>query len=296
MRLVGRSRTIFCALAAALAAPASAEDAARCCPTPTALSAASPAPCGCPKPPAVNFLAPECECCCLQHSAVDPEMDDGLFSGLLSELPQVPWTPELPSLMFPVIPVPSLPAPQPQPLLGTSWMNRPWHAGWLVGMMFGDDLLGGDLALGEDLIGGYRIGEDMSEFWGWEGRFAFANPGLEDGNVPPQLGSADVWFSDGSVLYYPWGDTQVRPYVSLGAGASGFRFTDDQGRRYRETLFHVPLGIGVKCLYLRWLAVRFDLTQNIALGDGELETMNNVSATAGVEVHFGGRRRSYFPW
>ena len=61
-----------------------------------------------------------------------------------------------------------------EPLVGTSWLNRPFHAGWLVGGLFGDDLIAGQVDQDEDIFGGYRLGWDFDHYWGSELRFAFA--------------------------------------------------------------------------------------------------------------------------
>ncbi|MBW3600826.1 MAG: hypothetical protein KY475_26615 [Planctomycetes bacterium] len=270
MRNSGRLWAMLWAPAALIASAAPAEDAA-----PVAAL-----------PPAVDFLAAGNEPAWPEEMVIAPSTGWDPLGDTAAEFSRTSW------LLKALNP----PPPYGSPLVGTSWCNRPFHAGWMVGVVFGDDLVNDQLGLGEDLIGGYRFGEDMSPYWGWEGRFAFANPAVETGDVPPQLGSADVWFGDGNVMLYPWGDSQWRPCLSAGAGAAGFRFTDEDGRRYRETLFQIPLGVGMKYLYRPWLAMRVDITHNVAFDDGELDTMDNVSATFGAEIHFGGRRRSYFPW
>jgi len=38
------------------------------------------------------------------------------------------------------------------------------------------------------------------------------------------------------------------------------------------------------------------LMDNIVYGAGAVDTTNNVSLTTGVEMQFGGVRRSYWPW
>ena len=90
------------------------------------------------------------------------------------------------------------------PLVGTSWRNRPWHAGWLVGGMFGDNLIPRRVSQDEDLFGGYRIGWDFDHYWGAELRFAFAHLDLTDldgGGTPRTSGDQ---FYDLNLAYYPW--------------------------------------------------------------------------------------------
>ncbi len=178
-----------------------------------------------------------------------------------------------------------------QPLEGTSWRNRPIHADWFVGWLWGDQLIGGRVGQGENLFGGYRIGYDFGHYWGAELRAGFAYPEVHAGSLA-STNSRDV-FWDAHALFYPWGDARWRPYASLGLGAAGFHFVDDQGRSVDQYLVHMPLGIGVKYQWKRWLALRADLMDNLAIGSSGLNTMNNFSATVGVEVHCGLRRVKY---
>jgi len=180
------------------------------------------------------------------------------------------------------------------PLHGTSWRNRPLYAGWLVGGVWGDRLTAA-VDQSEELFGGYRFGWDFDHYFGTELRFAWANVDLI-GIPPPGAQSAGHLYYDINLLYYPLGDARWRPYAGIGVGGARFQFDDEQGNPHKDHLIGIPIQLGVKYLHRRWFAARFDLTNNIALGNGELNTMNNLSLSAGVEVHFGGRRKSYFPW
>jgi hypothetical protein len=77
---------------------------------------------------------------------------------------------------------------------------------------------------------------------------------------------------------------------------AGFRFDDDVGERHNEVLFEVPFGLGVKYQARKWLALRLDVKDNLAISAAGLSTMHNMSVSGGVEVHCGGRPTSYFPW
>ena len=105
-----------------------------------------------------------------------------------------------------------------------------------------------------------------------------------------------VNFYDLHLMNYPWGDATWRPYWSLGMGIATFRFRDDSDRKFRETLFHFPISIGLKHHMVNWMTLRLDLTDNIAFGSAGLNSMHNFSVTVGMEMRFGGSRRSYFPW
>ncbi len=182
------------------------------------------------------------------------------------------------------------------PLRGTSWRNRPYHVGWFMGGIVGDALVGGSVEQDAGLFGGYRFGKDFSHYFGYEGRFAFANLGLTGPGALTGPNTARNWYWDVELLYYPWGDSKWRPYATVGLGVANFRFTDAAQRRFDDTLIQLPVGFGVKYLFRKWLSLRFDVLDNIALRGSGLDTMHNWSVTTGVEVRFGGRRHSYFPW
>lgn len=182
------------------------------------------------------------------------------------------------------------------PLEGTSWLNRPWHIGWMVGTIFADDLISGQQRQSDELVGGYRLGWDFDHYWGTEARFMFANPGLTDATDDTFVSTAQNHYFDASLLYYPWGDSRWRPFASLGVGWASFRYTPADGNRIDKALLELPYGVGVKYYHRNWLALRLSATDQWTIGQGSLNTMHNVAVTADVEVHFGGRRRSYFPY
>jgi hypothetical protein len=183
-----------------------------------------------------------------------------------------------------------------QPLMGTSWLNRPYHAGWFAGILFGDEVMDGRVDLENDFFGGYRLGWDWDHFWGCELRMGWAAVPISYDLGAPASRTADFFTADVSALYYPWGDARWRPYFLLGLGMSNFDFFDDRGFRRDTTLFGLPFGAGVKYLFREWLAFRAELLDNVAFADSGLHSMNNVSLTICVEVHFGAARRSYWPW
>ena len=177
------------------------------------------------------------------------------------------------------------------PLVGTSWRNRPFHVGWMFGGLFGDDLIAGRIAQHEDIVGGYRAGWDFDHYWGVEGRFVFANLDFTDQANLDVARTARNHYWDADVLFYPWGDSRWRPYASVGAGWATFEFRDGLNQQIEKTLFAIPIGGGLKYFWKNWLAVRFSVTDNWAIGRDPLDSMHNVSVTGDVEVHFGGRRR-----
>jgi len=183
-----------------------------------------------------------------------------------------------------------------KPLTGTSWRNRPFHIGWLFGGLIGDSLIDGVIDQQDGLIGGYRLGWDFDHYWGTELRYAFAKQDLIDLQGMTALPSGTDNFWDLNLLYYPWGDAEWRPFASVGLGFANFRFEDANQVLVDDSLLTIPLGVGVKHFYRPWLALRTSLMDNLSIGSRGLGTMHNVSLSFGVEVHFGGPRRTYFPY
>jgi Outer membrane protein beta-barrel domain len=183
-----------------------------------------------------------------------------------------------------------------QPLVGTSWRNRPLFFGTFVGGVMMDDLLPNRIYQNDTTFLGARLGFDFDHFWGLEGRWAFARPDLADRAGAPLYPASRDNFADVSLVYYPLGDARWRPYLSAGLGFTTFRFNNELGQRMSEAALDVPLGFGVKYFYGPWLTIRFDFTDNLAVGNDRVSGMHNVSLLAGAEFRFGGRRPSYFPW
>jgi len=107
---------------------------------------------------------------------------------------------------------------------------------------------------------------------------------------------ADVFQVDLNYLRYVWGDSQWRPFWSLGVGLATFHFIDSMGMDYNETLVAIPLGLGLKYLHRPWMAFRLDLRDNVTIAGGGLDTMQNFTFTLGAEIRLGARPRSYWPW
>ncbi len=166
--------------------------------------------------------------------------------------------------------------------------------------------------------GGWRLGWDFGPSFGAEMRMAFASPKLYDsyradqaltvldnanGLAPndPQRSRfdhriAELFQWDVDILYYPWGETRLRPYLLTGMGLTNIYFADRLDQNYQTTCLSLPLGMGVKYLCSEQLAIRLDCLDDIALSSNHLQTQHNVSLTAGVELRFGGSRKVYWPW
>ena len=88
----------------------------------------------------------------------------------------------------------------------------------------------------------------------------------------------------------PGATALVRPYVSLGIGLANIGFFDNQDHHYNQTLFGLPIGIGMKYYWTPWFIFRGDLVDNLAFGGG-IDPLTNISLTGGIEIRFGGVRR-----
>jgi hypothetical protein len=145
-------------------------------------------------------------------------------------------------------------------------------------------------------VGGYRVGWDFEHYWGTEVRFAFSNVEFTDATDTETARNAENHYWDMNLLFYPWGDSRWRPFASVGLGWGNFEYTLADGQDINKSLFLVPIGAGVKYYFRNWMALRVTATDNWAIGQGSLDNMHNVMLTADVEMRFGGRRTSYFPY
>ncbi len=108
--------------------------------------------------------------------------------------------------------------------------------------------------------------------------------------------NAEFFQWDVDILYYPWREARLRPYILAGIGLTDVNFTDRLGESSHTTCLSLPFGVGVKYLCDENLAVRLDLVDDIAMSNEHLETQNNFSVTAGLELRFGGSRKIYWPF
>lgn len=182
------------------------------------------------------------------------------------------------------------------PLEGSSWMNRPYHIDWFSGPLLGDDLVDNQVAQDNELFGGLRVGIDIDYYWGLEARFGWANPNVQFTEPQPVADNGSYFVSDVDLVYYPWGDSKVRPYMLLGAGLARIDFVDSANVNFNTTLFTMPFGGGIQFRQTPSLIWRFEVLDNLSYGADGVDTMHNVSLTAGMEIRLGARPKSYWPW
>ncbi|RIK74592.1 MAG: hypothetical protein DCC68_22760 [Planctomycetota bacterium] len=186
--------------------------------------------------------------------------------------------------------------PSPEPMSGASWLSRPLHVDVFSGVIYGGTLIEDSIRRQGDIFSGVRLGWDWTRRLGGEMRFGFAQVGTEDIPTGVELDDADLVYWDLNVLWYPTGDTRLRPYLSLGLGALHVDFVDATGNAHQKELVGIPLAAGLKYRATPWCAVRADIADNIALPYDDIEGQGNFSITVSAEFHFGGQRRSYWPW
>lgn len=199
-----------------------------------------------------------------------------------------------------------------------NWSAYPLSIGCFGGVVNGGPLIEDWVGTKDGFDGGWRLGWDVNPNLGAEMRFAFGSMQLYDsyravqaltaiddanGLAPddPRRSrndnrNAELFQWDVDILYYPWGETRLRPYLLTGMGMTNIYFTDRLDVSYQTTCLSLPLGLGVKYLCSEQMAVRLDCLDDIALSSNHLQTQHNVSLTAGVELRFGGSRKVYWPF
>ena len=207
-----------------------------------------------------------------------------------------------------------------EPLIQESWNYRPFSLGGFVGFIQGGTLIDDWASQGAGVLGGVRLGWDFNYYWGCEARLAVGDPEVYDSWRAKQAQQAaddaagldpndpyrrrfegrrnnDLVLWDVRFLHYPWGDTRTRPYFALGMGAASFQFVDRLSTRWEDTVFALPLAVGIKYLENDCLAFRLEFADDVIFGGGKtVETVHQFSVTLGAEVRFGGTRRAYWPW
>jgi hypothetical protein len=182
------------------------------------------------------------------------------------------------------------------PLVGTSWLNRPYYVGGTLGVFGTADRIETNVRPDVDVFGGLLIGWDWDYYWGSEVQLERTTPEFTN-SLHPEVPSGkvmDLWSYD--AMYYPWGDSTVRPFWRLGIGSTYVDYVSDSGHRRDEELWTFPIGVGVKYPIYHWLAARVEFTDHLALGNRGVNTLNDLTLLCGLEWHFGSHPQSYWPW
>jgi hypothetical protein len=182
------------------------------------------------------------------------------------------------------------------PMVGTSWLNRPYYAGGELGNLWMTRPVQPSVSEDIDAIGGLFLGCDWDHYWGSELSLLWSTPELVNSAAPDAEHGDSLTLWGASLMYYPWGDSWVRPYWRWGIGATELEYPTNSGSLRDETLWTFPIGMGIKYPVRRWLAARAELTDHWAWGNSGVATQHNFSLTLGLEWRFGAHPRSYWPW
>lgn len=182
------------------------------------------------------------------------------------------------------------------PLRGTSWRNRPYAISIDGGALLMADRVAPNVRANNDLFGAIGVGWDFDHYWGAQVRVGWSTPSLLNTQQTSLPTDDNLLITDLSVLYYPWGDSRVRPYYRVGIGLTDVEYTNDLGLGQHEMLFTIPLAVGLKYQQNRHMAWRLEFADNIAVGQNETSMLNNLTISAGVEWRFGGAPEGYWAW
>ena len=182
------------------------------------------------------------------------------------------------------------------PMVGTSWRNRPYYVGGEVGTLWMTRPVEPSVSRDADTFGGVFLGCDWDHYWGGELALLRATPELRNRAAPDAEHGDRLMLCSANLMYYPWGDAWFRPYWRWGLGATDVDYPTDAGSRRDETLWTLPIGMGIKYPVRRWLAARAEFTDHWAIGNSGVATQHNLSLTLGLEWRFGAHPRSYWPW
>jgi hypothetical protein len=181
------------------------------------------------------------------------------------------------------------------PLVGRGWRSQPFSISTFAGVTNGDPLISGRVYQNTSFYGGLNFSWDYDHYWGIEKRLGFGALNLTDGGgrTLPDTGLSVT--GEYRLMYYPWGDSRWRPFVTAGVGWSDIYFQNDRGATHLDTVGMIPFGLGIKYLSTERLALRVDLVDEFTFGTEELTNFHYVALTAGIEFRYG-RRLLKMPW
>lgn len=182
------------------------------------------------------------------------------------------------------------------PLRGTSWLNRPYEVTFESGALIMMQKPATNVRKSNDYYAALQLGWDFDHYWGSQVRLGWSTPELLNTTQVAESSADNLFMTDVSFLYYPWGDSRVRPYYRAGLGLTNLEYTNDEAVRISETLLTFPFGVGLKYQFRRWAAFRLEIMNHLAIGMNETSTLNNLTVTGGFEWRFGGRPASYWAW
>lgn len=183
-----------------------------------------------------------------------------------------------------------------KPLQGTSWLNRPYYAAVSTGGFFMTQGVQRNIRNDNDLIGFLHLGWDWDYYWALEARLGRSGPEMINKTRPAVARDDSLVMTDLSLIYYPAGDTAVRPYLRAGVGWTDFEYPDDNGNVIEASPFTIPVGLGIKWAVKRWMAGRVELVDQIVIADSAVNAHQNLTLVVGLEYRVGAKPKSYWPW
>lgn len=114
--------------------------------------------------------------------------------------------------------------------------------GLFEGTLLADELIEDEVYQSGDFFGGLWVGWDFDHYWGTEVRLGWAELSITGTPTTPISAIGDVFFADWVFLYYPWGDSRVRPYFLVGLGTGRFDYSPNSGGELENSLLAVPVG------------------------------------------------------
>ena len=181
-------------------------------------------------------------------------------------------------------------------LRGTSWLNRPYDISIDYGVLLMPGRVASDVRSSNDFFGAVKVGWDWDHYWGTQFRVGWSTPDLINTSLSGTQQSDNLFITDMSLLYYPWGDSRFRPYWRAGLGLTDIEYSNRFNLRQQEFLFTIPFGVGLKYQFRRWFVWRAEFMNNLALGQNETSSINNLTITSGFEWRFGGRPSGQWDW
>jgi hypothetical protein len=175
------------------------------------------------------------------------------------------------------------------PLAGTSWLNRPYDFGLETGAFVMTERFSTNSSRNNDVLAAAHLGWDWDHYWGTQFRLGWTTPELSSSVGSNQRHSNNLLTYDLSMMYYPWGDSRARPYYRIGLGLTDVDFTNPAGVREDNTLFTVPVAMGIKYQTKRWMAFRAEAADHIVYGQNSASGVHNITLTFGLDWRFGGR-------
>lgn len=171
----------------------------------------------------------------------------------------------------------------------TPWLSQPLSFSKFAGGFGSEEPIENRLETGIGLATGVRTCWDFAPRWGVESRLGFARTSLGSPGPGQLVSHENFWFWDAEFVFYPWPDTLWRPFVFAGSGMTDVRYIDQAGLNLHQSLFHIPLGIGIKRQIYGEHAFRIDISDNLLFTDTRpRDFIHSVSIVAGFELRFGG--------